>query len=473
MERFIEKLKKNKRDDSTEKNQSSEKENIKAVNPCVACCITMGKEPHAGHMFLIAIAEQIKTGLGSKLPIVIINNNTGPRVAGTVLQIAESTGMSIKETIDRMDLGVFDLETLVVAYRSRNTEDDKTEPVMNELSKSGKDVFSVIAKETSAILKKSGFETEVLSESALNKVAVDQILNKNPTWNGSGFVPYLDNKRVVILQKSGNLTSSGSLLTSISAISDISKSDLILLVDGMPDVGNVTYVLTKTSNSIGLQIPGAGISFNGRIASGTKGEALSIKDISSRFYELRPEGNLKKAALFLTLTRPISFPASQLNLAELIYDFKDNESLISLLIKCEDERMDLLRRVESGLDQLKMKISEKTTSNDRATAKIIGYLGNRLASLKQDDIQRVLAESKKVEEVENSDDLFKFISDMGYDSSEDLYRSKRRSLGIRRNFYFSYLSNLMRTTSILSQVSQSDLNIIIQSTKICLERLGI
>lgn len=469
----MEKLKKNREADSTELIQSSEKENIKAVNPCVACCITMGKEPHAGHMFLIAIAEQIKTGSGSKLPIAIINNNTGPRVAGAVMQIAESMGISTKEAIDKMDSGNYDLKTLVSAYRSRKTEDDMAEQVMDELSKSGKDVFSVIAKETSVILRKSGFETEILSESSLNKVAADQILDKNPTWNGSGFVPYLDNKRVIILQKSGNLTSSGSLLTSISAIADISKSDLMLLVDGMPDVGNVAYVLTKTSNSVGLQVPGAGISFNGRIASGTKGEALSIKDISNRFYELRPDGNLKKATVFLTLTRPISFPTSNLNLAELIYDFKDNESLIRLLTKCEDERMDLLRRIESGLDQLKMKISEKTTSNDRATAKIIVYLGNRLTSLKQDDIQRVLAESKRIDEIVNPDDLLKFISDMGYDSSEGLYRSKRRSLGIRRNFYFNYLLNLMKTVSTLNQVSQSDLNIIIQSTKICLERLGI
>lgn len=107
MERFIERLKVNRKDDPIEKIQSLEKENIKAVNPCITCCITMGKEPHAGHMFLLAIAEQTRGSSGSKLPIAIINNNTGPRAAGAVLQIVESTGMSSNEVIEKMNSGFF------------------------------------------------------------------------------------------------------------------------------------------------------------------------------------------------------------------------------------------------------------------------------------------------------------------------------------------------------------------------------
>lgn len=361
----------------------------------------------------------------------------------------------------------------MAAYRSRKSEDIRVEQIMNDLTNGGKDIFSVIASETSTVLKKSGFVVEVLSESALNNIATNEVLSKHETWNGSGFVPYMDNKRVVVLQKSGNLTSSGSLLTSINAIADMSKSDLVLVVDGMPDIGNITYVLTKTSNSVGLQVPGAGISFNGLIASGTKGEALSVKDISSRFYELRPDGNLKKATVFLTLTRPISFQTSQLNLAELIYDFKDNDSLIRMLVKCDEERMEFLELIDQNLDKLKTRIAEKTTSDDKATAKLIGHLDKRLKSLKQDNIQKILADSKKIEEVSDTNTKAKFISDMGYEVSENLYRSNKRSLGIRRNFYFNYLSGLMKMATSFNEVSHSDCNIIIQMANFCLERLGI
>jgi len=474
MERFIEKLKRNKTADAVEQVKLIEKEKTKATNPCIACCITMGKEPHAGHMFLLAIAEQVRSASTSKLPIVVINNNTGPRAAAAVVAMSESKGLPIDEVINKMDIGEFDTREVVRAYRSRRDEGGKTELVAKMLVEGGRDVFSVIASETETVLKRSGFEAEILSESALNKIAVDQVLNKNSEWSGSGFVPYTDNKRLVILQRSGNLTASGSMLTSLSAISKITDADLVLVVDSMPDIGDVAYVMNKSSSTGGLQVPGAGVGFDGRIASGTKGEALSIKDISSRFYLTRPKGNLKKAVVFLTMTMPLSFPVDSLNIADSFYDFKDNDSLLESLTRCNDEVLEYKQVIAIKLNQLITKTSDNSFSKDSGTGKFLTYLPQRLKSLIDLDPEKFVSESKKVDMISVGDRTKLAMRELGYKPDCDSpYDNNERLLGVRRNSYFSSLNGLLKAIDKIDMISPNDLGIINKMVELCLERIGI
>ncbi|KKT64605.1 MAG: hypothetical protein UW58_C0039G0004 [Candidatus Collierbacteria bacterium GW2011_GWC2_44_30] len=80
MEKYIEKLKLSaKPAELSELTVNKENETLQTENPLVVCCITLGKEPHLGHLFLLSIAEQTKSALGGDLPVVLINNNTGPR----------------------------------------------------------------------------------------------------------------------------------------------------------------------------------------------------------------------------------------------------------------------------------------------------------------------------------------------------------------------------------------------------------
>lgn len=474
MEKFIEKLKRSQIPDTIEQKKELENEKVKAVNPCVACCITMGKEPHAGHMFLLAIAEQTRSASGSRLPIVVINNNTGPRAAGAVLQIAESMGLSVQDAVNKMDLGEFMLEEVVSAYRSRKSDEDMVETVMKILSDEEKDIFRVIAKETMLVLKDSGFVAEIVSESYLGKRAVNKTLNNNLAWRGSGFMPYLDKKRVVILQKSGNLTASGSLFTSINAITEITGSDLVLTVDSMPDVSDVTYVLNKSSTTGGVQVPGAGVGFCGRIASGTKGEALSISDISKRFYLLRPGGNLKNAVVYLTMTRPLSFPVDSLNIADSFFDFKDNDSLIELLLKCNDEVTEYEKVVANKLLGLEKRIGDRSVSGDGGVTKLLEFLPQRSKALLEIDPEKFVSESKKVDMITAGDRANVLIRELGYHSvSNSPYGRKERLLGIRRNSYFNSLNGLLKAIDRIDMISSNDLAIIKRMAGFCLERIGI
>ncbi|OGM30210.1 hypothetical protein A2630_03235 [Candidatus Woesebacteria bacterium RIFCSPHIGHO2_01_FULL_44_10] len=361
MERFITRLKQISRPIDVEiRNVSKEVQKISAENPGIVSSITMGKELHAGHLMLLTIGEQMRTALASGLPIILINNNTGPRAAGALCNIARRENVSLEEAAEILNKGEIDTSFIVSAYRERDEDDPQLEAAINLLSSGRYDIFARMSYETKDLLTKAGFTVEVVSESFLLQEKIDTTNALVPSWSGSGFLPFNNTKRTVVLEKAGNLTATGVFLTSITAISEFTQSDFILAIDSMPDSQDASFVFSSTTQSgLSSHVPGAGVGFEGTIASGTKGEAPTIMEMLEAFSTQRPQGSLKKAALFLTLTRPVSLPTiDNSNLAESFYDFESNQALIDLLVKCNDEAEEFVQNVSAELEALKDKIAD-------------------------------------------------------------------------------------------------------------------
>lgn len=426
-----------------ELNKQKETEKLEIQNPCVVCCVTMGKEPHVGHLLLFTMAEQIESGVGSKLPVFLINNNTGPRAAGALVNIANSFGLSLKEAAEAMDDRVFEAETVVSAYRSRSDTSSEIEQAKQVLELGDYDIFAVIGQETEDVLRGAGYNIQVVSEAKLIRMSGGKTKNLNPTWEETGFTPFWGEKRIVVLEKAGSLTATGALLTSVRELAEGVDSDLTIIVDSQPDVGDVAFVQKMIETSGGVQVLGAGVGFGGEIASGTKGEAMTIKELFYKFCKLRPERNLKQAAMFLMLTRPLHYSSKSQSLGESFYNFKDNHEILMTLVECSDGVEQFKDNLILGLETLSGKVSEKSKASHPAAQKFLEFLPKKSMALLAGEPERVLSESKKV------------------------------VAGVRQNYYFGYLKSLIITMQNILSLNLEEFLTIGEMVRYCLSKIGI
>lgn len=477
MERYIDKLKRASVPDTVvASGEPKKKERIEAQNPCVVCSVTMGKELHTGHLFLITVAEQMRNALKSPHPLILINNNTGPRAAGALCEISSREYISLQESAYLMDKGSIETQDIVEAYRSRSQDPSRIREAMLVISSGGYDIFSRISQETESLLTNLGINIQILSESQLLQQGLLKTTQLAPEWTDSGFTPFRKDRRLVILQKGGALTASGTLFTAIASVSDRIQADLVLAVDSMPDSADATFVYSSTSNTgNGFQLPGAGIGFGGRLASGTKGESLTIKELSDKFSSERPSESLVEAAIFLTLTMPVSISGSeQPSLTNSFYDFMDNNAVVGALISCSDRLVRFRNRLDREIEGLLAKVGLESETSNKPAKSLLQFLPQRSRSLLRGDIEGVLATSKKINIVNKADQIEVYSQTLGYtDTKINPYLSGKRKLGIRRNYYFDFLNSLLRTIKGIDSLKRDECAVIIQMIQFCRERLGI
>lgn len=76
MERFIDRLAPIEKKELKPKiDISDSKEEVSSNNSAVVVSVTLGKELHAGHLFLLSIADQTASSIVAKNPLTLINNN--------------------------------------------------------------------------------------------------------------------------------------------------------------------------------------------------------------------------------------------------------------------------------------------------------------------------------------------------------------------------------------------------------------
>lgn len=445
METYLEKLKVvGQAENLSEAAIQKEVEKLDPQNPCVVCCVTMGKEPHVGHLFLLTVAEQIGSGVGSKLPVILINNNTGPRAASALVNIANGLGASLTETAKGMNDGVFDVSTIVSAYRSRDENTREIDQAKQVLDSGDFDIFAVIGMETEEVLRGAGYNLQVVSEAKLLKMAGGKIKNLSPKWSETGFTPFFGDKRIVVLEKAGKLTATGALLTSVKELSDGVEADLTVIVDSQPDVVDVTFVQTQTQKKgVAIQVFGAGVGLDGQIASGTRGEAMTIKELCGRFGKLRSDRSLKQAAVFLILTKPLYFSSKSRSLAESFYNFKDNQELLMTLVDCSDKAIQFKDDVIREVETLSRKVSAVSKAGHPTAGKFLDFLSIKSSTLLSGEPERVLAESKKTVE------------------------------GVRQSYHFSFLKAMIRTMQNIESLKIGEFLTIGRMVEYCLTRIGL
>lgn len=379
-------------------------EKTEPIKPVVVTSVTFGKELHAGHMLLLATADLLRFNLGNTKPLVLINNNTGPRSAATLVALSEETDKSIDEIAVKLSQTELPCDKLISAYRSRRDSGELFNQAVDLLESGKFDIFASLSRRVRNRLSESGFQTAIIAESESLSLK-DRMLQKvNPIWAGSGFcfLPHL--REVRIVQKNGLLTATGKATTSLISIAKQSslrgENPLLAFVDSAKDAQDACLVFSKL-NSFGtaVSVAGAGISFNGELASGSKGEALTLTDILDAINEAVDRKLLGRALRQFILTRPLTVQdAKNPNLTRSAYDYRDNRSFIADLIRCSSESKSFQKETGLILTRLRNKIG-KETRVDQALPKWFEYLGQRTQSLIRVSAQEIIFTNNKLKVV--------------------------------------------------------------------------
>ncbi|MDO8452396.1 MAG: hypothetical protein Q7S79_01445, partial [bacterium] len=309
------------------------------VRPIVATSVTLGKRLHAGHMFHLATADLVRATLGKETPLVLINNNTGPRPAGTLVTLAKYHGLDLEETARLMSRKEIEIEEILSAYKDRYERGDEVNKAARILDQGNLDIFASVLDETLMELKKAGLVVDVLQES-------DSVLNQrinvggvNPRLRGSGMSAIRIPGGVAILQRGGELTVTGKAIASMMELKDryAHNGDVpqVVMVEGSKETTDAVVAASAIPDlREAIQIPGTGVSINGTQAHGTTGETLTINELNKAFLEIHPDGILIDALRHLVLTRPLVVKDRRKpDLSTATYEYKDNESLVQSILK--------------------------------------------------------------------------------------------------------------------------------------------
>lgn len=394
----------------------TEKETNPQADADIVTSVTFGKELHAGHLLLLATADLARIGLGSFRPVSIINNNSGPRAAGALVKLSEELNLELEETAWVLSNKMISPEQIVVAYRCRIEQGEKTEQALRLLDQGCYDIFAGMAGIVDQKLKQAGFDIEIIPESDYFELS-DQLVKKiNPVWGGSGFCFLPSEKNLRLLQKGGQLTATGKGTLSLAGLTGIfekpEQEKLVVFVDGSGDtLDAVASYASLTEKNKAFQLPGTGVGFGGLIASGSKGEALTLTELLSEYENKNPVGSLARALKQLILTRPMVLPnVGNINLKTIIYDFKDNDSLIKTILSCDIEVGKFEQEMEAIREKLREKITSKTSVLDSKTETWIKFLPQKAEALLKTTPETFLGSMNRVKNIINSPEFNNFES---------------------------------------------------------------
>lgn len=455
----------------------------KNIKPVVLTSVTLGKELHAGHMLLLSTADLLRRGLGVEEPVVLVNNNTGPRAAGALLSLAEEVNLATEDMARLLSRGLIVPNKIIEAYRGRIEEEERLFEVMDLLDMGDHDIFKIMADSTEDKLKKVGFDVSVIPESGNLKENQEVVDLVNPLWGDSGFMFYGE-KGIRILRRGGQLTASGKCLVSLASLGkqvvERDEIPLVIFVDSAPDTADAV-VSYSSLEGLGqaMQLPGAGIGFEGKIASGSKGEALTQDEIFDLFLNRCPRSSLSQALRHMVLTRPVSVPFSKTpNLADGIFDFKDNDAFLEALAECSVEANHICFEGEELISELKDLVGEETKANEAKTDRWLSFLPQRTKSFMEVPPDRVIESMKNVDRVlKDRAEIELAVSRQGY-KEEELERRVSRYLNgpeglvLRDNYYLGILRSIKNIKGKILSLTEDDFGLLELTIRQSIRRLG-
>lgn len=377
----------------------------KGLKPVLVAGVTLGKELHAGHCLLLATADLLKSNLGEEGPLVLVNNNTGPRAAGALVTLACEAGLGLEETAVKMSSGEIPVEQIVTSYRGRTEKGELADAALKLLDEGRYDIFASIADLAVAGLDKAGFDVRVVAESQGLSEASRILGGINPLWKGSGFSFLSSGQSIKVLQKGGFLTATGKCVTAMANVAkqclgfgqfpmmifvdgSTSGADAVATISSMPDLGKAA------------QVAGAAIGFDGKMASGSFGEALALRELIAEYSKRGPEHSLRAALRGMVLTRPLTIPiAKRPDLSCGFYDFYDNDSFVRALVECRQESENFRSSVVGFLGQLQQKVGDLTQAENQSAQKALAHIREKSEAIKgskAEDIIRALDRFKIV-----------------------------------------------------------------------------
>lgn len=457
-----------------------ETETIRNIKPIVLTSVTLGKELHAGHLLILSSAELLRRGLGSTEPTFLLNNNTGPRAAGALVSLSERLQIGFEDTARILSEGFIASDRLVEAYRGRVASSARIDEALDFLDQGGFDIFARNANLMEGGLGQAGFSVRVVSEAAHIQIAHPWVEKVNPAWADSGFM-FLDDKGIKILKRGGRLTATGKCFVSLCAVAQSQIEDgirpLLLFVDSEPDTLDSAVAFSSLQElGAAKRVLASGISFNGQVASGTTGGALTLGEVTFGFAQQAPVEKLSQALRFLTLTMPIRRIHGELYTP---FDFRDNDSFMRVLVDCFSESQAFIAMVRTMLISFEERVDHQTEITDPQVAKWFAFLPQKVKEIRGDQPEKILGNFGRTKVIRSSDEIQTFVERQGYIREEKTHkvveysRGKAIEMVVRRNPYFDRLTGIVSMDRSINALSLDDfvsLQVLINN---CLERLGL
>ncbi|MFH0873464.1 MAG: hypothetical protein V1846_01340 [Candidatus Komeilibacteria bacterium] len=335
----------------------------------VTSAVTVCKQLHVGHLLNLTFADLVRTAVNAEA-LYLELNDTGDRIFGTVARLAEVRGVDINNAhhlILNDQVASIELEH---AYRTRHTDGELFEQAATLIGRGSADLLAAVTQKIVSSLTMLGLEDiRPIQDSSCVLNVEDLVRSGQIHEDGCGFsftrFQKASKNVLVVLEKGGILTATATRVAFVLEAQKTRPSQTPIFVDGDPTITRALDLVELTTSIRPIQIEGAGIGFGLKIASGTKGDSISVEDLG-RFYRKRfPEssdGDLLSTAKFFLLTRFATVPSHRRSPGTLakaaplglsFYDYRDTDSFVSDFLKAKDEKVEWFNRIRRCLDCLK------------------------------------------------------------------------------------------------------------------------
>lgn len=406
-------------------------------NVGIMVSVTLAKPLHTGHLFLFAIADLVKLGIGGN-EINLINNDTGPRVEAMIARLSELRHETPAQTIKKLQSREISINEIVHAYRQRSLADQNKTTSQLPSNQSG--ILKAMEDDTAKTLSRAGFNVNMFRESDIKPEYID---NKDQILN-SGFSFLRTDKGIKILMKKGTSTATGQSFMNIKRL--LLSYDSVCVIDSMMDSRDAVDV-AKTFGLKVAQVAGVGAGFKGKIGSGTGGELPTINELVGFF------GNeLAGIARFYILTKPqFSEKPPNQDKVDSLYNFTDKNSLISEFQETREELSAFKQRIQNAQSKLQNSKGDKNVYIKRNGH--LAYLPQKLKQFSDLPINSFVQTFAKPKIAEGNE--------------------VKGFLSTRSNSYFSQLNFCLETVERIPDLTEEESNIINKIINICVNRLGL
>lgn len=390
---------------NTEKTIDQELDFSKLSNePYITFAMTIGKQPHMGHVLLMGVAETAREALGKNTPILMDANDTGPRIVRTIATGSKLMGIEPNEVVTLLNERKISVQAFESWYQKRAIINKRELAlVMSQIDLENVHLY----KQAEAIenLLHEIFDSKVptiLESTILDRSKeVTKLCTKG--WENTGFAFYNDGKNVKILESDGISTARTMRTAALITSSLSTKRGTPIYIDADSCVQDGLDLYEKITGHEGIQFMGAGLSKNLEIASGTKGNAISYDETYEILKEdLSPREILDSVKYLVNTRQQVLGIDNRLP----FFDYASDEALIEDIRRAHLERKELMesfgeiqKEIESLVDNSVANPSFRRGNKTALQVRYVNNLKDIVSGQKMNALfitPRVIQENKKV-----------------------------------------------------------------------------
>lgn len=371
------------------------------TTPYIIFGMTIGKQPHMGHALLMGVADTVRETLGKETPIFMDANDTGPRIVATIATGAKLLNLSPVEITTLLSQGNISVRDFESWYRNRSCVNKKDMAyTMSKIKLDQVHLYKQAQRIETLIQDLFGSNSKVILESALlNDAHKIANLCSEKRWKDTGFGFYKKGKMLKILESDGIATAI-TMRTTVLINSSLSiNKGIPIYIDTDPRIEDSLELYEKIIKIKGYQIPGAGLSINLEIASGTKGNSITLEDT----YKIL-ENTLSPREILNSIKHIVNTRQQVVGIDRKLpyFDYASDQDLIEDIKQGDIERshfIDSIYEIYDKISTLTVETANKASFNEgNKTKKKVLLLKNLKEIVEGKKIESIFIKPRAIEE---------------------------------------------------------------------------